>query len=130
MSNPDFIKRFIWLRTEHLNLSQKEMGARMGVGKNTVASYESGDSYPSWKAIYALVEHEPSINLDWLIRGDGDPFHSSQDDNESTVQSIKDTFFQDDEFRKLYEAYCVVKDEKVREKIRKMVEMMSELDRG
>ena len=56
-----------------LGFTQQEFADRIGVKRNTVATYEMGRSMPSDSAI-SLICREFSISEDWLRNGNGDMF--------------------------------------------------------
>lgn len=59
-----------------LDLTQQEFANRIGVKRNTVATYEMGRSAPSDAAI-SLICREFNINEDWLRTGSGEMFFIS-----------------------------------------------------
>lgn len=56
-----------------LDMTQQEFADRLGVKRNTVATYESGKSNPSDAAV-ALICREYNINEEWLRTGTGEMF--------------------------------------------------------
>ncbi len=56
-----------------LGFTQQEFADRIGVKRNTVATYEMGRSMPSDSAI-SLICREFSVSEDWLRNGNGDMF--------------------------------------------------------
>lgn len=64
----DVPTRLIQLRRE-LDLTQQEMGDRIGIHVNQVRRYESGNSKPSLEVLekIALTLH---VSLDWLVFGE------------------------------------------------------------
>lgn len=60
------------LRT-HLRMTQQEFADRIGVKRNTVATYEMGRSVPSEAAI-TLICREFDVRREWLENGEGDMF--------------------------------------------------------
>lgn len=63
----------------HLNLTQQEFADRLGIKRNTVATYEMGRSVPS-DAVIILICREFSVSEKWLRTGEG----------EMTVSSTRD----------------------------------------
>lgn len=47
---------------------QKDLGARIGVGKQAISHYESGTAYPSPDAL-AMIAEIGNVTTDWLITG-------------------------------------------------------------
>lgn len=60
------------LRTA-IGLTQQDFADRIGVKRNTVATYEMGRSTPSDSAI-SLICREFNVNEAWLRTGDGEMF--------------------------------------------------------
>lgn len=51
-----------------LNLTQDEMGNRLGKGKGSVSKYENGDAAPSFTTLYKYVELS-GMSFDWIFTG-------------------------------------------------------------
>ena len=66
------------LRKE-LDLTQQAFADKLGVKRNTVATYETGKSNPSDAAI-ALICREFNVNEEWLRTGEGDMFKPESKD--------------------------------------------------
>lgn len=66
------------LRKE-LRLTQQEFADKLGIKRNTVATYETGKSNPSDSAV-ALICKEFSVNEEWLRTGYGKIFRASPTD--------------------------------------------------
>lgn len=56
-------------------LTQEEFGNRLGVKRNTVATYEMGRGEPI-NAIISLICKEFGVNEEWLKTGVGEPYVS------------------------------------------------------
>lgn len=56
-----------------LGFTQQEFADKIGVKRNTVATYEMGRSVPSDSAI-SLICREFNVNEDWLRNGNGEMF--------------------------------------------------------
>lgn len=56
-----------------LNLTQQEFANRIGVKRNTVATYEGGRNAPV-DAVTSLICKEFNVNEEWLRRGTGEMF--------------------------------------------------------
>ena len=67
-----------------LDLTQQEFGNRLGVKRNTIATYETGKSSPSDAAV-ALICREFGDNEVWLRTGEGEMFTKISDDDEFSL---------------------------------------------
>ena len=56
-----------------LDLTQQEFGDRIGVKRNTIATYEGGRSTPI-DSVISLICREFSVNEEWLRTGHGEMF--------------------------------------------------------
>ena len=61
----------ISLYRKKLNISQEELGARLGVSRQAVSKWETGEAEPELSKIKALAS-EFDVSLDWLL-SDADP---------------------------------------------------------
>lgn len=80
-----------------LNLTQQEFAEKIGVKRNTVATYEIGRSEPSGSAI-SLICKEFNVSEEWLRTGNGDMFNATGDDELSYL--VGQLCGSDDEFKK------------------------------
>lgn len=55
------------------DMTQEEFACKLGVKRNTVATYEMGRSDPS-NAALSLICREFSVNEQWLRTGEGEPY--------------------------------------------------------
>lgn len=80
-----------------LDLTQQEFGDRLGVKRNTIATYETGKSTPSDAAV-SLICREFNISEEWLRTGEGEMFVQKTEDEEiaDLVYDLLDP--KDDEF--------------------------------
>lgn len=69
-----------------LDMTQQEFADKIGVKRNTVATYEMGRSVPSDAAIM-LICQTFNVSEDWLRNGTGDMFLPSQADEISEICS-------------------------------------------
>lgn len=58
---------------KHFDLTQQEFADKIGVKRNTIATYESGRNQPI-DAVIGLICREFKIKEDWLRTGNGDMF--------------------------------------------------------
>ncbi len=61
-----------------LDLTQQEFGERIGVKRNTIATYEGGRSTPI-DSVVALICREFDVNEEWLRTGNGEMFNPTPD---------------------------------------------------
>ncbi|MDE6997449.1 MAG: helix-turn-helix domain-containing protein [Oscillospiraceae bacterium] len=80
MKGGDTNERIKKLR-KSLDLTQAEFATRLGVKRNTVATYEMGRSQPSDAAIM-LICREFNVNEEWLRTGRGEMFLELSRDDE------------------------------------------------
>lgn len=59
-----------------LGLTQQEFSSRLGISRNTVATYEVGPSSPSESAL-TLICKTWNVNPEWLRAGEGEMYLSS-----------------------------------------------------
>ena len=55
-------------RREHLGLTQKQLGAQIGVGENAVTQYEAGNAVPRPKRFEKLAQ-ALEVDVRWLLTG-------------------------------------------------------------
>ena len=60
----------------HLDLTQREFGSRIGIKGNTIANYELGRNEPI-DAVISLICREYNVNETWLRTGTGEMFTPS-----------------------------------------------------
>lgn len=84
---------------KELDLTQQEFADRIGIKRNTVASYETGKSNLSDGAV-SLICREFNVNEEWLRTGKGEMFiEQSQDEQIAAFvgEILKD---EDDSFKR------------------------------
>ena len=59
-----------------LDLTQQEFGERLGIKRNTIATYESGRNEPI-DAVVSLICKEFNVNEEWLRDGSGEMFKAA-----------------------------------------------------
>ena len=69
-------ERLVELR-KTLKLSQTEFGARIGLSRDGIASYERGLAKPTGTAITAII-NVYNVNREWLETGEGEMFSESR----------------------------------------------------
>lgn len=58
---------------EHLNLTQKEFGSKIGRSHQAIQKYESNET-PVKQAMLILISQTYNVNPDWLLNGTGEMF--------------------------------------------------------
>lgn len=74
-----FAKRFKELRNQH-GFSMQTLGEKIGVGKSTIAAYESGEKKPK-HARLKLICDVFGVSTDYLLGNSNDPLTKSQTRN-------------------------------------------------
>lgn len=64
-------ERIKYLRKDMLGLTQEKFAEKIGLKRNTIAMYESGDKIPSDRTIKDICR-EFEIDEDWLRTGEGE----------------------------------------------------------
>lgn len=64
-----------------LGLTQQEFADRIGLKRNSVASYEIGKNIPMDAVIFSICR-EFSVNEEWIRTGQGEMFRLKSDDEE------------------------------------------------
>ena len=62
-----------------LDLTQEKFAERIGIKRNTVATYESGRNEPV-DSVVALICREFHVNEEWLRNGTGEMFAQDSED--------------------------------------------------
>lgn len=64
-----------------LNLTQDAFAKRLGVKRNTIGNYETGNRVPSDQSIFSMCR-EFNVNEEWLRTGTGEMFNDLSQDEE------------------------------------------------
>lgn len=72
------IKDRIRVLRKELHLSQDEFGQRIGVARNTIANYETGNRTPMEQTILSICR-EYNVDYVWLTTGTGNMFKDEDD---------------------------------------------------
>lgn len=64
-----------------LNLTQDAFAKRLGIKRNTVGNYETGNRVPSDQSIFSICR-EFNVNEEWLRNGTGEMFNIMSQDEE------------------------------------------------
>lgn len=81
----EFKDRMKMLRKE-LSLTQQEFADRIGVKRNTIGAYETGQNAPS-DSVIGLIIREYKVSETWLRTGEGEMFRQDKD---SIIASLRD----------------------------------------
>ena len=88
-----------------LDLTQQEFADKLGIKRNTVATYETGKSNPSDAAVL-LICKTFNINEEWLRTGKGEMFKEIQPDSEyndeAAMKAVVSYWKMDPEFKKIF----------------------------
>ena len=84
-----------------MDLTQQEFSGRLGITRNTVATYETGKSNPSDAAVI-LICREFNVNETWLRTGEGEMFLKLSRDDEITAFVDDVLRNESDDFRKRF----------------------------
>ena len=90
------------------HLTQERFAARLGVKRNTVATYEMGRSEPS-DAVISLICREFFVNEEWLRHGTGEPYIENTH-NDLTTKAAALLGRRDPMIEAIVEAYCDLDD--------------------
>lgn len=92
----------IKLLRKTLKLTQQEFAERIGVKRNTIATYEIGRNEPI-DAVFSLICREFNINEEWLKNGTGEMFKETFIEDEIAAY-VSDLIEEDNEF------YTIIKE--------------------
>ncbi|MDJ1479958.1 helix-turn-helix transcriptional regulator [Cytophagaceae bacterium YF14B1] len=71
MNLQDIGSRIYYLRTEVLNLPQRDFAQRMGIAQSHISKVEKGMSLPGCYFMAGLYKSY-QININWLLSGEGE----------------------------------------------------------
>lgn len=89
-----------------LDLTQQNFANRLGIKRNTVATYEAGKSNPSDSAVL-LICREFNVNEKWLRTGEGEIFNPTPN---SELKALKKKYNLSDEAYMLIEIFMNLKE--------------------
>lgn len=98
--------RILELRNK-LNISQEEMGNKIGVSRFSVSNYETGKKKVTDRAVKDICR-EFSVNYLWLTQGVGEMFSTKDDD----LMTLVDNFLagENETARALFKAFTRLND--------------------
>jgi transcriptional regulator with XRE-family HTH domain len=75
---------------DHLGIEQQELANTMNISKQVVSNAINGKTkYPKSDFLIQLIEGYPSINLYWLLSGEGEMFTKNIPSNLKLIQDLK-----------------------------------------
>ena len=116
-------ERFIEIR-KALNLTQTEMGERLGVTRSVISNIEYNRVEPS-QLIIKLACKEFGVDEIWLRTGVGEMFREVSRD-EQVASFFMETLSGDDNFKKAFVSALAALDEAAWEKLRDFAEKLYE----
>lgn len=114
----DRIKR---IRKES-NLTQEKFAERLGLKRNTIATYETGKSEPMDNIIVSICR-EFGINEEWLRNGTGEVYKEKDQNFAKMLSRLEES---DDDFIKNLITVYMKLDETSKEALRKIAKDMAE----
>lgn len=69
------------------DLTQEKFAERLGIKRNTVATYETGKSEPMDNIIFSICR-EFNVNREWLLTGNGDMYDVPEDEVAAVVSDL------------------------------------------
>lgn len=91
-----------------LNLTQDEFAEKVGLARNSIASYESGRRTPN-DAIIKLICREFNVDYFWLTEGIGEMFTQIP---QTLIDNIAIEYKLTDDYKAILEAFLEVPDDK------------------
>ena len=110
---------------KELDLTQQEFADRIGIKRNSVAKYETGENIPSSASI-SLICREFNVNEKWLRTGEGEMFIEIARDEQ--IASFVGGILKDEEetFKKRFISMLSALDESDWELLKKMIDLLQE----
>lgn len=109
-----------------VGLTQQQFGEKLGLKRNTIATYETGRGEPQSSTIVSICR-EFGINKDWLENGTGEMYETSDSKFDSYLASIADG--KDDFIREIIEIYMEL-DQNSKDALKLIGKKMKERRRG
>lgn len=72
---------------KNADLTQEKFAERLGIKRNTVATYETGKSEPMDNIIISICR-EFNVNREWLLTGKGDMYNMPEDEVAAVVSDL------------------------------------------
>lgn len=80
------------IRTD-ADLTQKEFGEKIGVGRIYVSGWETNQVEPGKARLFVIAE-KFSVNIDWLLTGEGEPYKNAVVVDPKTRDEIERAYIQ------------------------------------
>ena len=80
------VNRIKWTM-DHFKLSASEFADKIGVQRSAVSHVLSGRNKPSLDFLIKIKKQYPTINLDWLVLGSGNPLSKQDSDLFGNIQN-------------------------------------------
>lgn len=93
---------------QELNLTQQEFGDKLGIARNTIASYEIGRREPTAQTIRSICR-EFNVEYIWLTQGVGEMFRSADDDLTAMIDNI--LMGENETAKAIFRAFAKLEDE-------------------
>lgn len=77
------------------NLSQAQFADTIGVARASVSHIVSGRNNPGYEFIHNMAAHYPSLNLEWLITGQGKMYKNSTENYPEPPSYTTESLFKD-----------------------------------
>ena len=106
-----------------MNLTQQEFANKIGITRNTLASYETGKSNPGDAAV-SLICSKLNVNETWLRTGEGTMFFPQSDNDLLKKFAESLTKISDDDFKKRIVTAMAKMDDEQWESFKKAMEAL------
>lgn len=79
------------------NLSSSQFANEIGVQRSGISHILSGRNKPSLDFVLKILDHYPDININWLLKGEGEMFQTIQSDSLFSEEAINEKSIVKDE---------------------------------
>lgn len=111
----------------HMDMTQQEFADKIGIKRNTIATYEAGRNVPI-DAVISLICRTFNVNEKWLRDGEGEMFAQISKENKLMQWAGEVLSEENDSFRhRLISALSVLDDRDLRDLERVLTKMSEEL---
>lgn len=112
---------------KQLDLTQQEFADKIGVKRNTIATYESGRNQPI-DAVIGLICREFNVNEEWLRNGNGEMFVKIDKENQLMMWAGSVLKYESDSFKRRFVNMLMELDESDWESLEKMCLLLNKKD--